>query len=63
MNRYLNEQLMTVEEAQRLSDPHFSHEANEQRRRLWAWRSVADVMAQTISDSDLERLEKLTLPK
>ncbi len=58
MYRYESPQLMTIEEAQRLSDPHTSREANEQRRRIWAWQSVEGVLEQTITDEQIERLEK-----
>ncbi|MGH8174662.1 MAG: hypothetical protein ACREV5_00160 [Steroidobacter sp.] len=63
MNRYPSEQLMTIEEAQRLSDPHTSREADEQRRKVWAWQSVAGVLSQTISDEQIERMERLTRRK
>ncbi|HLS80695.1 MAG TPA: hypothetical protein VK025_04765 [Steroidobacter sp.] len=58
MHGRFTEQLMTVEEAQRLSDPHTSREANEQRRRIWAWQSVAGAMAQTVTDEQIEQMEK-----
>jgi len=58
MNRYPQQQLMTIEEAQRLSDPQTSHEANEQRRRMWSWQTVAGAMGQQeITDELLDRLE------
>lgn len=63
MNRFPTEQLMTIEEAQRLSDPHTSHEANEERRRMWAWQSVAAAMSQTVSDETLDKMEALRLRK
>ena len=61
MNRYPTEQLMTIEEAQRLSDPHTSREAEEQRRRMWAWQNVAAAMSQTIGDETLDKMESLRL--
>lgn len=63
MNRYPTEQLMTIEEAQRLSDPHTSREAEEQRRRMWAWQNVAAAMSQTIDDETLDKMESLRLRK
>jgi hypothetical protein len=63
MNRYPTEQLMTIEEAQRLSDPHTSREAEEQRRRIWAWQNVAAAMSQTIDDETLDKMESLRLRK
>jgi hypothetical protein len=63
MNRYVTEQLMTIEEAQRLSDPQTSREANEERRRVWAWQTVASAMSQTVSDETLDKMESLRLRK
>ena len=63
MNRYPTEQLMSIEEAQRLSDPHTSREAEEQRRRIWAWQNVAAAMSQTIDDETLDKMESLRLRK
>lgn len=63
MNRYPTEQLMTIEEAQRLSDPHTSREAEEQRRRIWAWQNIAAAMSQTIDDETLDKMESLRLRK
>lgn len=56
MNRYISEQLMTIEEAQRLSDPHTSREANEERQRIWAWQTIANAMSMTIDDEQLDRM-------
>lgn len=61
MNRYPTEQLMTIEEAQRLSDPRTSREAEEQRRRMWAWQNVAAAMSQKIDDETLDKMESLRL--
>lgn len=63
MNRYPSEHMMTVEEAQRLSDPHTSREAEEQRRRMWSWQTVAGVIAQSITDEQLDRLEAIARRK
>ncbi|HEX2492203.1 MAG TPA: hypothetical protein VHK24_00410 [Steroidobacter sp.] len=61
MNRYPNTQLMTIEEAQRLSDPRTSAEAEAEaeRCRIWAWQTVEGLLAQTITDEQIERMEKL----
>lgn len=59
MNRDTNVSLMTIEEAQRLSDPRTSREAEEQRRRIWSWQSVEGVIASSITDEQIERMEKL----
>jgi hypothetical protein len=63
MNPYISEQLMTIEEAQRLSDPHTSREANEERRRIWAWQTIANAMSMTIDDEQLDRMASLRLGK
>jgi hypothetical protein len=63
MNRYPTSQLMTVEEAQRLSDLETSHAENEKRRRMWAAHSVEAVMSQTVSDETLDKMESLRLRK
>lgn len=59
MNRFTQTSLMTIEEAQRLSDPHTSREAEEQRRRIWSWQSVEGVIANSITDEQIERMERL----
>ena len=61
MNRYVATQLMTIEEAQRLSDPQTSREANEERRRIWAWQTVAGAMSMTIDDEQLDKMAALRL--
>ena len=64
MNRYVTEPaLMTLEEAQRLSDPRTSREANEDRRRIWAWQSVEGLLAQSITDEQIERMERFASAK
>ena len=66
MNRYANETslgMMTIEEAQRLSDPRTSREAEEQRRKIWSWQSVEGLLAQSISDEQIERFEQLAKRK
>jgi hypothetical protein len=63
MNRDTSTRLMTIEEAQRLSDPHTSREANEERQRVWAWQSIAAAMSQSVSDETIEKMEALRLRK
>ncbi|HEX7013434.1 MAG TPA: hypothetical protein VF161_11830 [Steroidobacteraceae bacterium] len=61
MNRTPSEQLMTVEEAERLSrldaDPSATREESK-RARLWSWQSVEGAMSQTVSDEQLERMKR-----
>ncbi|HEX7114721.1 MAG TPA: hypothetical protein VF193_06285 [Steroidobacter sp.] len=61
MNRIPSEQLMTVEEAERLSrldaDPSTTREEMK-RARVWSWQSVEGVMSQTVSDEQLERMSR-----
>ena len=53
-------QLMTIEEAQRLSTLEgceLRHQ-EKQRARLWSWQTVEGAMSQSISDEQIERLAK-----
>ena len=63
MNRYTSTRLMTIEEAQGLSDPHTSREAEEKHRQLWVWQTVAGAMAQDISDEAIEKMTAARLRK
>jgi hypothetical protein len=59
VNRYPSEQLMTVEEAQRLSELHTGRDertARQQRANIWAWQSVAGALDQTITDEQVEQV-------
>jgi hypothetical protein len=59
VNRYPSEQLMTVEEAQRLSELHSGREeraSRERRASIWAWQSVAGALEQTVSEDQVEQL-------
>jgi hypothetical protein len=59
VNRYPSEQLMTVEEAQRLSELHTGRDertAREQRASIWAWQSVALALDQTVTDEQVEQV-------
>lgn len=59
MNRYPSEQLMTVEEAQRLSELYTGREERTARQRgatMWAWQSVAGALEQTVTDEQIEQV-------
>jgi hypothetical protein len=60
MNRYPSEQLMTVEEAERLSELHTGRNRRKQpvRRRpsLWAWQSVAGALEQTVTEERVDEM-------
>ena len=51
-------QLMTVDEAKRLSTLEGCELRREekQRARMWSWQTVEGVMSQSISDEQIERL-------
>jgi hypothetical protein len=55
MNRYASEQLMTVEEAQRLSGLDTRRDERRDRPAIWAWQTVAGVLAQTVTEEQVER--------
>jgi hypothetical protein len=55
MNRYPSEQLMTVEEAERLSELHTGRNRRKQPIRqpsLWAWQSVG-ALEQTVAEKEV----------
>jgi hypothetical protein len=57
MNRYPSEQLMTVEEAERLSELHTGRNRRKQPVRqpsLWAWQSVSGALDQTVTDEQVD---------
>ena len=59
MNRYPSEQLMTVEEAERLSELHTGRNRRKQPIRqpsLWAWQSVSGALEQTVSDEQVDEM-------
>jgi hypothetical protein len=64
MNRhsqtYVATQLMTVEEAQRLSTLEGCELRREerQRARMWSWQTVEGALNQSISDEQLDTLSK-----
>jgi hypothetical protein len=62
MNRYPSEQLMTVEEAERLSELHTGRNRRKQPVRqpsLWAWQSVSGVLEQAVTRKKNVRLKLL----
>lgn len=63
MNRDVTTRLMTIEEAQRLSELSTSYEADKERRRLWAWQNVQAAMARTVDDETIEKMASLRLPR
>jgi hypothetical protein len=64
MNRhpqtYAATQLMTVEEAERLSTLEGCELRREemQRARMWSWQTIEGALGQTISDEQVENLSK-----
>jgi hypothetical protein len=59
MNRYPSAQLMTVEEAERLSELHTGRERRKrptQQPILWAWQSVAGALAQTVTEDQVDEV-------
>lgn len=55
MNRYASEQLMTVEEAQRLSGLDTGRDERKDRPAIWAWQTVAGALAQTVTEEQVDR--------
>jgi hypothetical protein len=56
MNRYLSEQLMTVEEAERLSGLHTGRDERKQAREpsIWAWQSLPGALTQTVTEEQVD---------
>jgi hypothetical protein len=63
MNRYATTRLMTIEEAQQLSDLDTSHAADKERRRMWAWQNVEAAMSQSVTEETLDKMASLRLRK
>ena len=61
MNRDVTTRMMTIEEAQRLSDLSTSYETDKERRRMWAWQNVQAAMSQTVDDETLDKMASLRL--
>ena len=58
MVRYPTEQLMTVEEAERLSELHTGRERRKRPARqpsLWAWQTVAGALEQTVTEEQVDQ--------
>ena len=64
MVRYPTEQLMTVEEAERLSELHTGRARRKQPRQpsLWAWQSVSGALEQTVTEAQVDEMIR-TLPR
>lgn len=59
MNRYPSEQLLTVEEAERLSELHTGRNRRKQPKRepsLWAWQSVCGALEQTVTENQVDEM-------
>ena len=60
MYRYPSEQLMTVEEAERLSELHTgrTRRRKQQPRQpsLWAWQSVSGALEQTVTEEQIDEV-------
>lgn len=63
MNRYVSEQLMTVEEAQRLSYRPTEREQRNERSSIWAWQSVSGALAQIVSEEQIDQMMQHGLRK
>jgi hypothetical protein len=65
MYRYPTEQLMTVEEAERLSGLQTGRERRKQQRRqpsLWVWQSVEGALAQTVTEEQVDEMMRMLDP-
>jgi len=59
MNRYPSEQLLTVEEAERLSGLHTGRNRRKQPVRqpsLWVWQSVSGALEQTVTEDQVDEM-------
>ena len=59
MYRYPTEQLMTVEEAERLSGLQAGRERRKRQPRqpsLWVWQSVSGALEQTVTESQVDEM-------
>ena len=59
MYRYPSEQLMTVEEAERLSGLHTGRNRRKQPVRqpsLWVWQSVSGALEQTVTEDQVDEM-------
>jgi hypothetical protein len=66
MYRYPTEQLMTVEEAERLSGLQAGRERRKRQRRqpsLWVWQSVAGALEQTVTETQVDEMMRTLRPQ
>ena len=59
MVRYPTEQLMTVAEAERLSELHTGRTRRKQQPRrpsLWAWQSGSGALEQTVTEAQIDSI-------
>lgn len=63
MNRYPSMQLMTVEEAQRLSRLPSERDPREERPSLWAWQTVSGALAQFVSEEQIDQMMRASRKK
>ena len=59
MYRCPTEQLMTVEEAERLSELHTGRTRRKQQPRqpsLWVWQSVSGALEQTVTEAQIDSI-------
>ena len=66
MYRYPTEQLMTVEEAERLSGLQAGRERRKRQPRqpsLWVWQSVAGALEQTVTEDHVDEMMRTVRPQ
>lgn len=59
MYSYPTEQLMTVEEAERLSELHTGRQRRKQPARqpsLWVWQSLSGALTQTVTEEQVDEM-------
>jgi hypothetical protein len=56
MYRYPTEQLMTVEEAERLSELHTGRKRQPRQPSLWAWQSVSGALEPTVTEAQVDSI-------
>lgn len=59
MNRYVSEQLMTVDEAKRLSGLQTGRDEREHQARqasIWAWQSLRGALTQTVTEQQVDEV-------
>ena len=66
MYRYPTEQLMTVEEAERLSGLQAGRERRKRQPRqpsLWVWQSVSGALEQTVTETQVDEMMRTLRPQ